>query len=298
MDSNATSSLSQLGRETRQRASHIRPTLEEWEKPFEHHPLLDPLGYVWHPGIQLLICKICNTAVSPSNAGGHSDKTPGHTFVNKAARKTIHEMAKDCEFEEREGRLPQVGKGGGLTPLAEFETTTGYQCPACDRISHDPDSIRRHFNKAHGSRTGVTFAKVRAQFLFKGRYGVMFALNIRDTPARIEDFPCSFEIGEALQMEIAQALHDEHSADWTAKDTWKYLQDVPWHTVLESNHDRYTVADLKTFVTIPRIHTSDAAGTLARSLAIAVEALFLGVEGDIRGADYRLRQWLGSDTEV
>lgn len=256
--------------------------------------MLDPLGYVWHPGIKLLICKICNTAVNPGSAAAHSSKTVGHTFVNQAARSVIREMAEGCVFGDREGRLPCVV--GGLPPLAGFETVTGYQCPICDRISEDGDSVRRHFNKAHGSRAGVCFPKVRAQYLFKGRYGVLFALNAFDATDQLGDSSELANIGQRMQAKMAQILHDEYTTDWMGKDTWQYLKDVPWDAVLQANHDRFTVAELKSFVNIPRIHTIEAQGTLARNLALSVEHYFLRAEASVRGADYRFRQWIGSDS--
>lgn len=296
MSASARPSLSQLARERIDRPPRIRPTVQQWSQSFVHHPLLDPLGYVWHPGIKLLICKICNTAVSSNNAAAHSGKNAGHAFVNRAARAVIRGMEEDNVFGEREGRLSRAV--GGLPPLAGFETVTGYQCSACDRISEDADSIRRHFNKAHGSRAGIDFPQVRAQYLFKGRYGVMFALDSTNKPDPKEDAKQVAEIAQKTQTRMAQLLHDEFTTDWTGKDTWQYLQDVPWHTVLQANHDRFTVGELKSFVNIPRIHTVEAQGTLARSLALAVEHFFLGAETSVRGADYRLRQWVGSESNV
>jgi uncharacterized C2H2 Zn-finger protein len=205
-------------------------------------------------------------------------------------------MEEGCVFGEREGRLPHVA--GGLPALAGFETVTGHQCPACDRISEDSESIRRHFNKAHGSRAGISFPTVRAQYLFKRRYGVMFALNSMESSERHKESNQLADIGQRMQSKMAQILHDEYTTDWAGKDTWQYLKEVPWDTVLQANHDRFTVADLKGFVNIPRIHTIEAQGTLARNLALAVEHLFLGAEASVRRADYRLRQWLGSDSDA
>jgi hypothetical protein len=63
---------SQLACEKRQMEATPRPTLDDWKQPFATDPALNGLGYVWHPGVKLLICKICNTAVSPSGAADHS----------------------------------------------------------------------------------------------------------------------------------------------------------------------------------------------------------------------------------
>jgi hypothetical protein len=220
-----------------------------------------------------------------------------HGFVNKAARRIIQGLGESCRFGDREGRLPLDEEKRGLPPLPGCSTVEGYHCPACERISENLYSIRRHYNEKHGSRSGLTFRKVRAQHLFKGRFGVMFAVEPPEDREFDDHATSSEDIGQALQMEISQALHDEYGADWKGKDSWGYLKDVPWHSVLEAIHARFSVAELNTFITIPRIHTKEAQGTLARNLALAVEHMFKQAESGVRVVDDRLRQWLGSDTE-
>lgn len=240
---------------------------------------------------------LCKSAVSPKNVESHS-KLAGHRFANKEARTVIEGLSKDCHFGEREGRLPDVGPFGKLPSIPYFGTLEAYQCPQCGRLYVDTATVRRHFNKCHGSRAGVTYARTLGQYLFRGKYGVIFAVKSAVSSEPNLAISASATIGQTLQSRLAQALHDEFASDWNAKDTWSYLKDVLWHHVLEANHDRYTVSDLKTFVTIPPIHTEEATGTLAKALALAVQGLILKFEGGVKECDYRLRQWLGSDSDT
>lgn len=238
---------------------------------------------------------LCRSAVNPNNVESHS-RLAGHHFANKESRAVVEDLAKGCHFGDREGRLPDVGPFGKLPAIPCFAGVQAHQCPQCGRLYIDMATVRRHFNKSHGSRAGVAFAQTAAQYLFQGKYGVLFAIQEVCSPQSDTTISKSATIGQALQARLAQALHDEFSGDWNAKDTWSYLKDVPWHHVLEANHDRYTVSDLKVFVTIPPIHTVEATGTLGKALALASQSFILGAERDVKQCDYRLRQWLGSDS--
>lgn len=279
----------------RQVAANPRPTLDDWRKPLVTHPALDRLGYVWHPGLQLLLCLPCRSAVSPTNIESHSVRSEGHEFVKKEDRAIIQELREPCSFGEREGRLPDVGPMGQLPRIEQFDTFQAVRCPTCGRLHANEDTAKRHFNDAHGSRVGQKFDRVEAQYLFKGQFGVIFAVEeLKD--AKPKEQPEAWDIGVQMQNRIARSLFKEYSADWTSKDSWAYLKDVPWHLVVETNLENHTVSELKTLVTIPPANTIEARGTLARQIDLGVQHWVTKLESDVQRADFRIKQWLATES--
>lgn len=270
-----------------------RPTLEEWQQPLITHPNLDKLGYVWHPGIKLLFCLLCKTAVSPGSVERHCSSHESQRSIVKADKIVIDELLQGCQFGEREGRLPDLTSNTALPPITLFDTVYAFQCPACVKVYDDLLSIMTHFNKAHGSRIGQGFPRISAQYLFRGHYSVMFPVTIAIPAEGPGDSWQMLAID--LQTRMSNSLQDEYKADWAAKDAWPYLKDVSWHLVLEANIENFSIAELKMLVTIPAVHLRDSRGTLATHIALAVESWVLGLERDVRRSDYRLRQYVGSE---
>ncbi|KAJ9110611.1 hypothetical protein QFC19_001440 [Naganishia cerealis] len=297
MDTQTILPPSQLETERAKSKEMKRPSLEEWIMKPTTHPIMDSHGYVLHPGIQVLLCMVCKSGVTPDNVKSHCERNAGHEYVRKEDRDFIQQLAGDCRFGDREGRLPEVAVSGTLPPLEGFETFLAYQCPTCGKLYKELRSIQRHFSGKHRPELTPTFRQVPAQYLFKGKYGILFAVDPRNDSIPVDSLPAATaRIAQNLQFEIAQKLHDEHSANWTDKDAWPYLRDVPWHEVLEANHENFTVSQLKSFITIPPIHTTEANGTLAKALALAVENVVFSLEKDVEKADYQAMQWLGSDS--
>lgn len=285
--------MSQMTLERRQVSENPRPSLEEWQMPLVTHAALDRLGYVWHPGLQLLLCLPCGTAVSPRNIESHSVRSEGHEFVKKEDRAVIQSLCKLCSFGEREGRLPDVGPMGRLPRIQQFDIIQAVQCPICGRLYAYEDSAKRHYNDAHGSRVGQTFNRIDAQYLFKGQFGVMFAIEESTCLIRKAQ-PETWDIGLQMQNRIARSLLKDYSTDWSSKDSWGYLKDVPWHLVVEANLENHTVSELKTLVTIPAANTLEARGTLARQIDLGVQHWVSNLESDVRRADFRIKQWLAT----
>jgi hypothetical protein len=281
--------------ERRHIAATPRPTLEEWRLPLVTHPALDRLGYVWHPGLQLLLCLSCRTAVSPTNIESHSVRTEGHEFVKKEDRAVIQSLRQPCSFGEREGRLPDVGPMGRLPPIAQFEIVQAVQCPTCGKLYGNEDSAKRHYNDAHGSRIGQKFNRIDAQYLFKGQFGVMFAVQeSRDSGRKPE--PESCDIGLKMQTRIAHSLFKNYAADWSTKDAWAYLKDVPWHLVVEANLEHHTVSELKLLVTIPAVNSVEARGSLGKQMGLGVQPWVSNLEAEVQRADFRIKQWLATES--
>jgi uncharacterized C2H2 Zn-finger protein len=285
--------MSQLSVERRRATQFRRPTLEEWEQSLTTHPRLDRLGYVWHPGIKVLVCVLCKTAVSPGSVEAHCTSHDTQDTVGRKDKVAIEELLQGCQFGERDGRLPDLAVIPCLPPIQLFDTVNAFQCPSCVKLYDDESSAKRHFNKAHGSRVGKEFIKVPAQYLFRGHYSVMFPVTQESKATLTEDI--SQRIGLDLQAHMSKSLQDAYKADWSAKDAWPYLKDVPWHLVLEANIDKFTIAELKTLVSIPGLHLRGSRGSLATHIALAVERWVFGMEIEVRSSDYRLRRYIGSD---
>ena len=260
----------------------------------ESYPQLDAIGYVWHPKLKLLFCLPCHSAVSPGMLKFHSCK-PGHDFAQEGAVKLVTELTKDCSFGDREGRVPKLALGERLPPSAHLESGYAYQCPDCGKLYGERESVKRHNRKVHGEAVKVVIEKVRSQQLFTGRSGVWVPITeaTEDQVIKADD-QCAV-IADRMQMRLAQFLQVNFKPEWTAKDAWPYLKAVPWHLIVEANQDQYEIEGLRAMVTIPPMYTAAARGTFPSKLAILVQDWVLGLEGDVRGADYRLKQWLGTE---
>ncbi|GHJ89010.1 hypothetical protein NliqN6_5412, partial [Naganishia liquefaciens] len=103
-------------------------------------------------------------------------------------------------------------------------------------------------------------------------------------------------MGLKRKEQLAQHLQGSFTVDWKVKDAWPYLKAVPWHSVVEANRDQYETAELRAMVSIPHMHSEAVRCTFPARLAIFVQNWVLGLEMEVRQADYRLKQLLGTDS--
>lgn len=289
--------MSQLTQDRERRDNAPRPTADDWSHPVESHPILDGLGYVWHPKLKILICLGCRAAVSPGSLEMHS-KIPGHTFAVEEVRKFVNELAEGCVFGDREGRVPLLKPDEKLVAWPYLNGGNAYRCPECSRCYEKMDSVKRHHRQKHGNTSVATFEKVRCQELFKGQGRSRVWVPIEGDEESMETDIGSevATLAQAMQLQLAQHLQGAFQVDWKVKDAWAYLKVVPWHTVLEANQDEYETAELRAMVTIPPMYSEEARNTFPAKLAIFIQKWILGWEWDVRQADYRLKQLLGADS--
>ena len=290
--------MSQLSQEREEREKAPKPTAQDWAHPMESHAVLDGLGYVWHPKLFILICLTCRSAVSPGGLRPHSEKA-NHTFAKEHVISFVANLAKDCKFEDREGRVPALKPGERVCSWPYLDTDNAYQCPACSKCYGKIESVKGHYRKIHGTSAHVSFERLRCQELFKaqGRDGIWVPVN--EDGLEKEGTGVGGEIAviaQALQVQLAQHLQGSFTVDWKVKDAWPYLKAVPWHSVVEANRDQYETAELRAMVSIPHMHSEAVRCTFPARLAIFVQNWVLGLEMEVRQADYRLKQLLGTDS--
>ncbi|GHJ84513.1 hypothetical protein NliqN6_0915 [Naganishia liquefaciens] len=208
------------------------------------------------------------------------------------------DLAKDCHFGEREGRVPALEPEETLPAWPYLDTDNAYRCPGCSKCYVKLKSVQRHFQKIHGKTTRVHFDKVKCQELFKGigRDGVWVPVDEGEVESERGAGGEVAVIAQNLQMQLAQHLQSAFTVNWTAKDAWPYLKAVPWHTVVEANQDRYELEELRRMVSIPKLNSEGARNCFPAQLAVFVERWVLSLETEVRQADYRLKQLLGSDS--
>lgn len=285
---------SQLSRQMDASRASPRPSLADWQRPLVSYPSLSVLGYSWHPGLCLLMCSICRSAVSPASLKDHSTSDDRHDFAQKQITEFVNELASGCRFGDREGRLPVRGVGEKMPRLELLDDVMALQCPCCDKLYVEVESMKRHCRKKHGGSSGKTYDRILCQYLFKGKAGVVFPVAEAAEPDAADDSSNAAVIAQELQSRIAEYLQKGFKADWTTKDAWPYLKDVPWHHVVTANEGVFEVPDLRMMVTIPPMHTQQAKETWPGRLAKMVQELVLSLEAGVRDADYRLKQLLGT----
>lgn len=288
---------SQLARELADKITAPRPTLLEWQMPVVSYSVLDTVGYVWHPGLKLLFCLRCHTGVMPSNLKTHSHRTENHDFAQKHVVAFVADLATGCEFGEKGGRLPDVGPFDKLPALPHLAQCEAYQCGGCGKLYKNKESLKRSCRKECDKGEKEILESVQCQYLFKGRSPVLFVIEEPLAENEVDPANACAMLAQRLQLQLAKALEESGRADWDAKDAWPYLKEVPWHLVITANQDEFDVDEMRAMVYIPSVHTKAARGTVATKLAALVEKAILGMETDVRQADYRLKQLLGAESD-
>lgn len=120
-------------------------------------PILDGLDLMYHPGLRLLRCCVCNIFVQPRSAASHSSNV--HWFnMSHATRKQL-----EADFPNPEWTKPYPLMEGGapLPPIDDLPIVSGYQCvlDECGYITDNRGTLNSHHTGKHRCRTEEEYFK-------------------------------------------------------------------------------------------------------------------------------------------
>jgi hypothetical protein len=102
------------------------PSVEEFNHEVIVHPDVGQYGYLWHPGLRMLVCLHCKTMVAPHRLRYHCNQAK-HQAPDAAVVKTILALV-DLRYKKY---LPNVTSGQKLRPIKGLDTEDSRQCTVC-----------------------------------------------------------------------------------------------------------------------------------------------------------------------
>ncbi|KAJ9106436.1 hypothetical protein QFC21_001582 [Naganishia friedmannii] len=128
-------------------AYHYYPTTEQWYMKSVPLPVLEGLDLMYHPGLRLFKCTVCQVFLQPRSAAQHSYWT--HSYAMSGPTKT----ALEAHFVNPGWTKPHppIEIGVPLPPIDNLPIVSAFQCTLqeCGFITPSESAIKSHFTTRH-----------------------------------------------------------------------------------------------------------------------------------------------------
>lgn len=262
------------------------PSVEEFNLEVIVHPDVGQYGYLWHPGLRMLVCLHCKTMVAPHRLRYHCNQAK-HQAPDPAVVKTILALV-DLRYKKY---LPNVTSGQKLRPIKGLDTEDSRQCTVCPYISNVDGTMKNHIRTAHNGKWDPTlFRAIRCQTFTTAP---MTRFAVEDQSSTIGDFGAVTRMLEDRAVNIVQAIGTTSTGVVRLSDAWPYLKKVAWDSLVGLNRNTLSLDELYRLGHLAKTDSEEAKRD--SKIHEAVSVFFGNMEGSLEVGCWELRQMVLAD---
>ncbi|KAJ9093375.1 hypothetical protein QFC21_006405 [Naganishia friedmannii] len=261
-----------------------RPSVEDLERTPIALAALEGCGLLYHPGIRLAICTVCQIGLKPSPTAikTHYQRQKHLPIPSSAARRELANLV-DVEFETY---IPRLEKGQCVKPVQGVSVQDGVQCGCCQYVGLTVFNVRRHVKTAHGDVHGVTIEAIPV------KCQLLRVHSLDRVPVQVEE---SKDLNPTAPTTELHRLYNHHTGivddnveAEVSRSEWPYLKVINWKKVAALDAAFPPKALLK-FVALPRRSALEATSFAGR-LQECVNAFFWSQKQVVLKTDRTIRK--------